>query len=370
MVPFLDLQAGYLELKPELDAAYQRVMNSGWYILGGEVEQFESEFSDYCGVHHCLGVGSGLDAISLILRGYGIGCGDEVIVPVHTFIATWLGISHTGARVVPVAVDPATYNLDPASVEAAIIAKTKAIIAVHLYGYPADMNALRRISSQHGIKLIEDAAQAHGVGYFGRKTGALGDAAAFSFYPGKNLGAYGDGGAVVTNDEVLSKRIGSLRNYGSAKKYHHEEIGYNSRLDPLQAALLRVRLKHLDEWTSRRRKIANRYLEKLCNLNDLILPPSQTDSIQPVWHLFVVRTARRDALQKHLEKAGVQTLIHYPVANHRADAYANEFGQPKSWRAQAESLADSVLSLPMGPHLSEARQEVVVKSVAGFFGRV
>ncbi len=287
-VPFLDLSSPYTELKEELDAAYLRVMGSGWYILGREVQAFEEEFAAYCGAEHCVGVGNGLEALHLILRAYGIGEGDEVIVPANTYIATWLAASYAGARPVPVEPDERTYNLDAGLVEAAITPRTRAIIAVHLYGQPADMDPINEVASRYGLKVIEDAAQAHGARYKGRPAGALGDAAGFSFYPGKNLGAVGDGGAVVTDDAVLADGVRVLRNYGSRVKYHNEVRGFNSRLDELQAALLRVKLTRLDEWNARRKALAARYAEALRGVPDLTLP-SEPEWAEPVWHLFVAR---------------------------------------------------------------------------------
>jgi dTDP-4-amino-4,6-dideoxygalactose transaminase len=320
-VPFLNLGATYQELRSDLDTAYQRVMDSGWYILGEEVDAFERAFADYCGVRHCVGVGNGLEALHLLVRAYGIGPGDEVIVPSNTYIATWLAVSQAGATPVPVEPDPRTFNLDPAAIERAITRKTKAILPVHLYGQPAEMEPIMSIASAHGLKVIEDVAQAQGALYQGRMTGALGDAAGFSFYPGKNLGAYGDAGAVTTNDDEIADRVRLLRNYGSRIKYQNEVQGYNSRLDPLQAAFLGVKLQRLAEWNNRRRAIAERYLAEL-EIADLILPhvPHVTE---PVWHLFVIRHPRRDELQKYLAEQGVQTLIHYPIPPHLSDAYRN-----------------------------------------------
>jgi dTDP-4-amino-4,6-dideoxygalactose transaminase len=319
-IPFLDLKAAYLELKNELDEAYRRVMASGWYILGAETEEFEREFAEYCGAKYCIGIGNGLEALHLILRGYGIGKGDEVIVPANTYIATWLAASYADAVPVPIEPDAETYNLAPENIERAITAKTKAIMPVHLYGQPAAMDAINEIAQKYNLKVIEDAAQAQGAKYQGERTGILGDAAGFSFYPGKNLGAYGDAGAVTTNDEELAEKIKMLRNYGSKVKYYNEVKGYNSRLDPLQAAFLRVKLKYLDEWNARRAKVAKYYLEALSDVSDLILPFVPEES-EPVWHLFVVRHPRRDDLQKHLAENGIGTMIHYPVPPHLSEAY-------------------------------------------------
>ena len=362
-IAFLDLRATYLEIKQELDAACLRVMDSGWYILGEQVTAFEREFADYCGTKHCVGVANGLEALQLILRSYGIDAGDEVIVPSNTYIATWLAVSNAGATVVPVEPDPGTYNIDPARVEAAITQKTKAILAVHLYGQPADMDPINDIARRHGLKVVEDAAQAHGARYRDRKAGSLGDAAGWSFYPTKNLGAYGDAGAVTTDNDELAARVRLLRNYGSKSKYYNEEKGINSRLDELQAALLRVRLKHLDEWNSRRARIAAKYLQELQG-TELVLP-GVCEGADPVWHLFVVRSTRRDELQKYLKSRGVNTLVHYPVPPHLQSAYKDAgFGAyPIS-----EAIHREVLSLPMGPHLSEGEVARVLDGARSFEG--
>lgn len=351
-VPFLDLKAPYLELKEELDAAYRRVMESGWYILGREVELFEQEFAGYCGAKHCIGVGNGLDALHLILRAMDIGPGDEVIVPSHTFIATWLAVTYAGATPVPVEPDERTYNLDPARIERAITKKTRAIMPVHLYGQPADMDSITAIANKHGLKTVEDAAQSHGARYKGRKTGCLSDAAGFSFYPGKNLGAFGDGGAVITNDTALAEKVRMLGNYGSEIKYHHGLKGVNSRLDELQAAFLRVKLRHLDRWNAHRSTLATRYLD-LLRETDLILP-HVPDWAEPVWHLFVVRSRRRDDLQQRLKGAGIDTLIHYPIPPGSQQAY-QDLGCQREQYPIAFALSESVLSLPIGPHLTEAK---------------
>ncbi|HKA21909.1 MAG TPA: DegT/DnrJ/EryC1/StrS family aminotransferase [Blastocatellia bacterium] len=358
-VPFLDLRETYLEIKDELDAAYQRVMNSGWYILGEEVTAFEREFAEYCGTRHCVGVGNGLEALQLILRALEIGANDEVIVPANTYIATWLAVSNAGASVVPVEPDERTFNLDPSRIEAAITSKTKAVLPVHLYGQPADMGPINDIARKHGLKVIEDAAQAHGARYRDQRVGSLGDAAGWSFYPTKNLAAYGDAGAVTTNDDELADRVRLLRNYGSKSKYYNEEKGINSRLDELQAALLRVRLKHLDEWNARRAKIAAMYLEELKGA-DLILP-GICEGADPVWHLFVVRSRNRDVLQRYLKSRGVNTLVHYPIPPHLQEAYRNA-NFPETY-VISEAIHKEALSLPMGPHLSEEEAMLVIKSV-------
>lgn len=348
-IPFLDLKAPYLELKDELDSAYHRVMESGWYILGQEVEAFEEEFAAYCGAKHCIGVGNGLDALQLILRAMDIGPSDEVIVPSNTYIATWLAVSHAGARPIPVEPDADTCNLDPARIEAAITPRTKAIMVVHLYGQPADMDPINALAQKLGLKVIEDCAQAHGALYKGRRVGSLGDAAGFSFYPGKNLGAIGDGGAVTTNDPGLVERIRVLRNYGSRIKYHNEVVGFNSRLDELQAALLRVKLTKLDEWNERRRQVAARYLQELAGHPGLRLPVVP-EWVEPVWHLFVVHSAQRDALQESLTAAEVGTMIHYPIPPYLQLAYLDHNYNTENFSI-SEQIGTSVLSLPMGPHL-------------------
>ena len=365
MIPFLDLKSPYLELKEELDAAYRRVMESGWYILGKEVEAFESEFATYCEAKHCIGVANGLDALHLIVRAYGIGTGDEVIVPSNTYIATWLAVTHAGATPVPVEPDIRTYNIDPAKIEQAITAKTKAIMVVHLYGQPADMDPINEIAAQYGLKVIEDSAQAHGARYNGRRAGTLGDASGFSFYPGKNLGALGDGGAVTTNDSALAERIKVLRNYGSQIKYHNEIIGLNSRLDELQAALLRVKLTKLDEWNERRRIVAKNYLRELSDQKKLVLP-YVPDWADPVWHLFVVRHAQRDALQKSLSDVGIGTMIHYPIPPHLQEAYS-ELGYNEGTFPIAEQIHKELLSLPMGPHIVEKQLAKVHSNVIEYF---
>lgn len=361
-VPFLDLKAAYEELKEELDAASRRVLASGWYTLGEEVEAFEAEFAAYCGVKHCLGVGNGLDALHLVLRAMDIGPGDEVIVPSHTFIATWLAVSYAGATPVPVEPDRNTYTIDPALIENAITSRTRAIIPVHLYGQPADMDAISAIARQHGLRIIEDAAQAHGARYKGKRVGGLGDAAGFSFYPAKNLGALGDGGAVVSDDDDLAERIRTLRNYGSQLKYHNEVRGFNSRLDELQAAFLRVKLTKLDDWNRRRNQVSEYYLSELGSFNSLSMP-SVPDSTEPVWHLFVIRHAQRDELQKALTSMGVDTMIHYPIPTHLQPAYQQSGGRGYGCLSLTEIMANQLLSLPIGPHLGHEEVGKVVHAM-------
>ncbi len=363
-IPFLDLQAAYLELQEELDAACRRVLSSGWYILGQEVEAFEGEFAAYCGARHCIGVSNGLDALELILRGYGIGAGDEVIVPANTFIATWLAVSRAGAVPVPVEPDERTHTIQAEQVAAAISPRTRAVMPVHLYGQPAEMQPICELARTHGLKVIEDAAQAHGARYRGKRCGSLGDAAGFSFYPGKNLGALGDAGAVVTDDADLAERVRRLRSYGSAVKYRHETVGFNARLDALQAAMLRVKLSRLEDWNQRRRQLAIRYREALPPSSSLVLPHAG-EGVEHVWHLFVIRHPRRDDLQRHLSAAGVETLIHYPIPPHCSGAYADR-GFKSGDFPVTERVSSTALSLPMGPHLTFAMQERVVEAVASF----
>lgn len=363
-IRFLDLKAQYLELKEEMDAAYRRVMGSGWFVLGQEVESFEKEFAGYCSARHCVGVGTGLDALTLILRGMEIGPGDEVLVPSNTFIATWLAVSHAGAIPVPVEPDERTYNIDPARIESAVTERTRAVIAVHLYGQPADMDAILRVAGRYGLKVIEDAAQAHGARYKGRRVGGLADAAGFSFYPGKNLGALGDGGAVVTNDALLADQVRLLRNYGSRTKYFNEIPGFNSRLDEMQAAFLRVKLGKLDEWNTRRREAAGRYFSGMTGIGDLFLP-EVPDWAEPVWHLFVVRYPDRERLQRFFQENGIETSIHYPVPPHLSGAYAG-----RGWKAGsfpiAEGIARNVISLPIGPHFDPGAQNNVMEGLRSF----
>jgi dTDP-4-amino-4,6-dideoxygalactose transaminase len=363
-VPFLDLKAQYRELQEQLDAAYHRVAESSHFILGPEVEEFESEFAAYCGARHCVGVGNGLDALHVIFRAANIGPGDEVIVPSNTYIATWLALSYAGATPVPVEPDERTYNLDPDKITAAVTSRTRAIMAVHLCGQPADMDAINEVAARHDLKVFEDCAQAHGARYKGTRVGTLGLAAGFSFYPGKNLGAAGDGGAVVTNDDEFARRIRTISNYGSETKYYNEVKGINSRLDEFQAAFLRVKLARLDEWNNRRNKIAKEYLQALGGVRDLTLPrvPEWVDS---VWHLFMVRHPERDLLQKHLTANGVGTIIHYPVPPHLQKAYA-ELGYTRGAFPISETLADEVLSLPMSAHQTSEETDYVAQQLSTF----
>jgi dTDP-4-amino-4,6-dideoxygalactose transaminase len=361
MIAFLDMKSVYVELKPELDAAYHRVMESGWYVLGKEVEAFEAEYAAFCGTKHCIGLGNGLEALELALRGWGIGQGDEVIVPSNTYIATWLAVTAVGARVVPVEPTPAGPNIDPERLAAAITPRTKAIMPVHLYGEPADMEAIGALARKHGLKVVEDVAQAQGSKVRGRRAGALGDAGAHSFFPTKNIGAFGDGGAVTTDDDKLADRLRALRNYGSKVKYVNIERGFNSRLDELQAAFLRVKLRHLDRWNEQRRQVAARYDDKLAGIPGLKLPRAPQWA-EPVWHLYVVRTPHRTELIKALDGQGIGTLVHYPIPPHLQQAYA-DLGLGRGAYPLAENLADTVLSLPMGPHLKPEQVDEVAAAV-------
>lgn len=376
-VHFLDLRAAYLELKPQIDNAISRVLDSGQYVMGAEVASFESKWAAFCDAKFCVGVGNGLDAIELALRAVGVQPGDEVIVPSNTYIATWLAVDRCGATPVPVEPDLVTLNIAPERIEAAITERTRAILPVHLYGLPADLDPVLALAKRYGLKVVEDAAQAHGAKYKGRRLGSHGDAVAWSFYPGKNLGALGDGGAVTTNDEAVADRISVLRNYGSRHKYLNETKGVNSRLDPLQAAVLGVKLEVLDAWNDRRRAIAKYYLRGLKALVPkqvkgdepsvgLIAVPHDSDSAEAVWHLFVVRVRGRDIIQKHLmKKYGIETLIHYPVPPAQQQAFS---GLPLPDGTDARRLSEELLSLPIGPHLDQSQAQLVFTSLAQELG--
>ena len=359
-VSFLDLRDTYLELKLEIDGAVARVLDSGWYLLGTELNAFETEYAAYAGASQCIGVANGLDALHLTLRAMGIGAGDEVLVPSNTYIATWLAVSHVGATPVPVEPDEHTFNMDPQRIEKAITSRTRAILPVHLYGQPADMDPIFACAQKHGLRVLVDGAQAHGARYRGAAIGGLGDATAWSFYPGKNLGAFGDAGAITTNDAALAERIRILRNYGSQVKYVNQVQGYNSRLNEIQAAILRVKLRHIDAWNDRRVAFAKTYQTALSECA-LVLPVVPPDMV-PVWHLYVIRHPQRDTLQNELTARGIQTQIHYPIPPHRQQAYAS-LGWSAGSFPVAESMADSVLSLPIGPHLSATQQQKVIQAV-------
>ena len=359
-IPFLDVAAAYAELKEEIDAAIHRVLDSGWFILGEEVEAFEAEFAAYTGAAHAIGIGNGLDALSLALRALDVGPGDEVLVPAHTFIATWLAVDAVGARCVPVDVRPDTCLIDMEQAEAALTDNTRAIIPVHLYGQPCDMAEIAKFAKSHDLRVVEDAAQAHGAKDAGRRIGAHGDAVCWSFYPGKNLGALGDGGAVTTNRDDVVQRLHRLRNYGSDEKYVHQVKGVNSRLDPMQAAVLRVKLNVLDEWNERRRRLAACYNEALADTG-LTLPVTRPQA-EHVWHLYTVRTEQRDQLMASLREQGIGCQIHYPIPPHLQDAYS-EYRVLTGRFSVAEQIARTVLSLPMGPHLTDDQAEAVIKAV-------
>lgn len=346
MIPFLNLRDSYLELKDDIDAAVLRVLDGGWYIGGSQLSAFEAEWAAYCGAFHAVGTANGLDALVLALRALDIGEGDEVIVPSHTFVATWLAVSAVGARPVAVEPDPASFNIEPSRIEEAITSRTRAIMPVHLYGQPADLDPILEIARLHGLAVIEDAAQAHGARYKGQRIGAHGDIVCWSFYPGKNLGAMGDGGAITTNNADLAERVRVIGNYGSREKYVHEIAGTNSRLDPMQAAILRVKLPHLDAWADRRRALAASYTAALQDCG-LVLP-QVVGYGEHVWHLYVVRSRERDRLMRVLADAGIGSQIHYPIPPHMQGAYAKLGHHPSDFPI-AQQLASEVFSLPMGP---------------------
>jgi dTDP-4-amino-4,6-dideoxygalactose transaminase len=360
-IPFLDLVRLHEPIRKQLENAYNRVMNSGWFIMGPELEAFESEFAIYSDVKHCIGVGNGLEALHLLLHAYGIGSGDEVIVPSNTFIATWLAVSQCGAKPVPVEPDIKTYNIDTTLLEAAVTPRTRAIIPVHLYGLSADMDPINELAKKYKLIVIEDAAQAQGGRYKDRRIGSLGNAAATSFYPGKNLGALGDGGAVLTNEDEVADKVRRLRNYGSKIKYQHDLAGYNSRLDELQAAFLREKLKMLDDWNAKRRGVAEKYSSLLDGSGYSL--PFTPDYAESVWHLYVLRAKKRDSLKKYLEDKGISTVIHYPIPPHRQACYSSYESYDLS---VAEMLAGEVLSLPMSPDLSIDEIEQVCHAVRNF----
>jgi dTDP-4-amino-4,6-dideoxygalactose transaminase len=359
-VPFLDLKAAYDELSEELDSAVLRVVRSGRFVLGAEVEAFEQEFAEFVGTRHCVSVANGLEALTMTLRALDIGPGDEVIVPSNTFIATWLAVAEVGATPVPVEPSESSFNLDPDAISARLTSRTRAIVPVHLYGHPAAMEAILSIARRNGLAVIEDAAQAHGARLGGVRVGSFGVAAAWSFYPGKNLGGMGDGGAITTDDASLATRLRLWRNYGSPRKYVHDVRGGNSRLDEVQAAVLRVKLGRLDDWNRRRRVVAATYADGLRDV-PLSLPAVSSDC-EPVWHLYVVRARRREALRQGLRDRGIETLVHYPIPPHLQRAFADESQAPGSMPV-AERMSGEVLSLPIGPHLREEQVKRVVDAV-------
>lgn len=363
-IPFVSFVPMHNEIRKELDAAYAKVMDSNYFIQGTECAKFEEEFAEYIGSKYCIGVANGLDAIYLILRAMGIGAGDEVIVPSNTYIATALAVSYTGAT--PVFVEPTmeTYNIDVTRIEEKITDKTKVIIPVHLQGRAADMDAVNAIAAKYGLKVIEDSAQAHGAKYKGTKIGTLSDAAAFSFYPGKNLGALGDGGCVTTNDKELADKIRAIGNYGSDVKYHHIYMGTNSRLDEIQAAFLRVKLAKLDKWNEARREIAARYLSEINN--PLIkLPLATSDEYEHVYHVFVIRCDKRDELEAYLKDRGIGTVKHYPIPMHLQPAYS-ELNIPQGALPIAEEISNTVLSIPMYYGMTDEEIGYVIDTINAF----
>ena len=361
MIKFLDLKKINERFRGEMDAATKRVLDSGWYLLGMEDEAFETEFAAYCGVKHAIGCANGLDALKLVIRAMGIGSGDEVVAPANTYIASLIAISANGATPVLVEPDVGTYLIDPAKIEAKITSRTKAIMVVHLSGRVCAMEAIGAIAKRHGLKVIEDCAQAHGAFYGDCRVGALGDAAGFSFYPGKNLGCLGDGGAVTTNDDELAKKVRALRNYGSDVKYHFPYRGTNSRLDEIQAAWLRVKLPHLDADNARRAEIAARYCREITN-PAVTLPaaPDGNRRLSNVWHVFPVRTERRDEFQAYLTEKGVQTVIHYPIPPHRQPAYTEWHGLELPI---TEKIHETIISLPISPVMTDDEVAEVIAAV-------
>lgn len=362
-IPFLDLNAAYAELQPEIEAAVLATLRSGMHIGGEAVEAFEHDFAAFTGAAHGVALSNGLDALYLALRALDVGPGDEVIVPSNTFVATWFAVSQCGATPVPVEPDEGTCNITAATIRAAITPRTRVLMPVHLYGQPAELDAILALARAHGLRVVEDAAQAQGARWRGRRIGAHADLVCWSFYPGKNLGAFGDAGAITTDDTALAERVAMLRNYGSRQKYVHELRGGNHRMDPLQAAALRVKLGHLERWNRRREDLAAAYTTGLAG-SGLVLP-RVAEGADPVWHLYVVRTPRRDALQQHLAQQGIGSLIHYPIPPHRQQAYA-AMGIGEGRFPIAERMAREVLSLPMGPHLRDAQQRRVIDSVQDF----
>lgn len=362
-VPFLDIHAGYRELQVEIDNAVAKVLHSGQYILGDEVEEFERNWASYCGAKFAVGLGNGLDALKFALMAVGVGPGDEVIVPSHTFIATWLAVDALGAKVVPIEPLEATYNMDSSKLDQLVTAKTKAIVPVHMYGQPVDLDPILKFAEARGLLVVEDAAQAHGAEYNGKRVGGHGDAVAWSFYPGKNLGAFGDAGAVTTNNPVLAEKIRLLRNYGSDQKYVHSLRGHNSRLDALQAAVLNVKLARLTAWNERRAFIASiysRYFEARSPTGSLLVAPVVPAHVTPVWHLFVVRSLQRNQLKRFLLDLGIETGIHYPRPPHLQEAFV---AQHEVSLPIAAAVSEQVISLPIGPHLSESQALRVIAGV-------
>jgi dTDP-4-amino-4,6-dideoxygalactose transaminase len=362
MIPFVNFEREYAEIGEEVSHAIQRVLKSGWFILGEEVEKFEEEFSKYCGTRFGIGVNSGSDALYLAVKAVGISNGDEVITVSHTMISTVDAIARNGATPVFVDIEPDTYVMNVSQIKAKITSRTRAIIPVHLYGHPADMDLLMEIADKHNLYIIEDACQAHGTEYLNRKVGSIGDIGCFSFYPTKNLGAYGDGGMLVTNSEELADKLRKMRNYGQSKKYYHDFLGVNSRLDEIQAAVLRAKLRHLDEWNEKRRKLAKLYNELLGNTD--VITPVEKEYAKHVYHLYVIKHKERDKLQQHLLKKEVQTLMHYPIPVHMQKAYMKPDKLPIT-----EKICKEILSLPINPWLKEEEVETVSKYLIEQCGR-
>lgn len=363
-IPFVSFEKMHSEISDEIEEKFKTVYKKNWFIHGEEDTAFEQEFAEFCNTKYCVGCGNGLDAIFLILKALGIGEGDEVIVPSNTFIATALAVSYTGAT--PVLVEPKikTYTLDPEKIEEKVTEKTKAIIAVHLYGRAADMDEISQIAKRHGLKIIEDAAQAHGALYKGKRVGSLGDAAAFSFYPGKNLGALGDGGAVTTDDKTLADKVRALGNYGAKIKYHHKYLGNNSRLDELQAGFLRVKLKYLEKWNQERNDIAEKYFAGIKN-KAILLPLPNNKEYHNVWHLFVIRSENRDQLERYLGEKGIGTAKHYPIPIHKQEGYAEEVISQQCLPI-AEEISRTVLSIPMYYGMKEEEIQYVIDTINDF----
>ena len=367
MIPFVDLKAQYNSIKKKIDEAIQNVLNNTSFIMGKELREFEKEFAQFCDVKYAIGVANGSDALILALRACGIGEGDEVITVSHTFIATTEAITHAGGRIVFVDIDPKTYTINVSKIEGKINKKTKAIITVHLYGQPADMDPIMELAKKYNLRIIEDAAQAHGAEYKGKKVGSIGNVGCFSFYPGKNLGAYGDAGMVVTNNEEIAEKVRLLRNHGRiTKKYEHEIEGYSSRLDNLQAAILRVKLRHLNKWNESRRENAKKYNELLSNI-DGIITPYEADYAKHVYHLYVIRTEKgRDKLKEELKSKGIATGIHYPIPLHLQPAY-NYLGYKRGDFPVTEKACQEILSLPMFAELGEEQIEEIVEIIKSYY---
>jgi dTDP-4-amino-4,6-dideoxygalactose transaminase len=366
VIPVLDVGATYEELRAEIDEAVRGVLHSGWYIGGPSVEAFEQEWAAYCGASHCVGTGNGLEALALSLRVLGVGPGDEVIVPANTYIATWLAVSMVGATPVPVEPDEASHCIDPTLIAAAVTERTRCIMPVHLYGHPCAMDEIMRVARENDLLVVEDAAQAHGAAVVGRKIGTHGDAVAWSFYPTKNLGAFGDAGAITINRADIANKLMLLRNYGSATKNVHDIKGVNSRLDPVQAAILSVKLKHLDRWQDRRQQVARRYAE-LFNGSNRLVTPTATDQSIHAWHLYVIRVDQRDEVIKRLAERGVASMAHYPTPPFLQGAYAEMKADAGRWPLSTR-LAETVLSIPMGPHMKPGEVERVAEAVTEAVG--